>query len=137
MILECEEESISLVNEETVVEKNADYKIVNGDNGKQYIVFINHQFPNFTVAVNYAYYKKFGLKGFPFNKANSTMDGVKFVHGEGKDYIVLHNTQNPKYTVAFNLKKFEKAGCSLKGFSFKDGLVTKNAAPSKKGQFNY
>ena len=125
MNLIVEEEEI--INEEDVLNRGDGYKIVAGDNGKKYIVFINSSNKNFTIAFNYRDYLKFGLKGFNFKTVNKngalTLDNTKFVHGtNGQNYIVLKNLQNPKYTAAINVIDFGKTNYSLSGFKFKDGI---------------
>jgi hypothetical protein len=134
-----EDESIISINEETITEKGQGYKLVNGDNGKKYIVFQNVINPKFTLAVNYKDYTSQGLKGFYFNTQNQkggvVLSNVKFVHGSnGKDYIVLINKMNPKYTIAINLKDFQKNGYSLKGFNLKNGITSSNTTKSLKEQ---
>lgn len=104
-----------------------DIKIV----GK-YIVFKNSKDQNFTVAVNMADYKKYGLAGFNFTPKNVdgavTFDNVKFVHGKD-DYIVFKNTKVPNYTIAVNERDLKKNGYNLSGFNFRNNVSTDNAQP--------
>lgn len=135
-------EENDIINEEKVLSNGDGYKIVNGDNGKKYIVFINNSNKNFTIAFNYNDYQKFGLKGFNFRTAIKngalTLDNTKFVHGtNGQNYIVLKNLQNPKYTAAVNIIDFAKSSYSLNGFKFKDGIKENNKQPTNNKIFGY
>lgn len=113
-----------------ILSKFDDIEIVDGDNGKKYIVFVNSKNKNFKISVNYNDYTKYGLSGFDFTPKTvngaTVFDNVKYVKGNnGDDYVVFKNKKAPNYTISVNEKDLKSNGYTLNGFNFRTGIPEK------------